>query len=313
MRVYSHPRPFDVGIAHAKSVLPLRGPLIRLKRAITPYQSNLANDWCALDHGVSMIRSLRQHYGSLEGATVVEIGTGWQPTIPLLLYLAGSRVILTDVERLLDFSTVVGSIAFIASQFEWVACRLDMEPGAVTDALCRGLGRNLSSLLANLRFEYHAPADVCDLPPGSADIIYSRAVLEHIPASFLRELLVGCRALLSPNGMMMHIVDNSDHWQHTDPRLSRLNFLRYSDPVWRLINSSGQIYQNRLRHSDYIALIAAAGYEICHERADIDPGARLDALRLSLAPRFQDRDPDDLAVLTSHILCAPRGDAAPAG
>ncbi|WP_423820616.1 class I SAM-dependent methyltransferase [Salinisphaera sp. SPP-AMP-43] len=252
-----------------------------------------------------MIRSLRQHYGSLEGATVVEIGTGWQPTIPLLLYLAGSRVILTDVERLMDFSTVVSSIAFLASQHEWVACRLNMEPGDITDALCRGLGRDFSSLLANLRFEYRAPGDIRSLPPGRADIVYSRAVLEHIPAAALDGLIADCRAVLSPNGLMMHIIDNSDHWQHTDRRLSRINFLRYHESTWRLINSSGQIYQNRLRHSDYVALMVSAGYEIRYERAETDPGARLDALRMPLAPRFREHTPDDLAALTSHILCAP--------
>jgi hypothetical protein len=56
-----------------------------------------------------------------------------------------------------------------------------------------------------------------------------------------------------------------DHYADFDPRVSRLNYLRFPDGVWRLFNNRLQ-YQNRLRLPDYRAIVEDAGFDVVAER-----------------------------------------------
>ena len=60
------------------------------------------------------------------------------------------------------------------------------------------------------------------------DIVISRVVLEHIPPAQLRCLHDDFARALRQGGIVSHVVDNSDHREHRDKRLSRIEFLRVS-------------------------------------------------------------------------------------
>ena len=79
-----------------------------------------------------------------------------------------------------------------------------------------------------------AIAATSDLPDASLDVVTSRAVLEHVPPDVIQDIFNESFRLLNANGLACHIIDNSDHWQHGDLRLSRVNFLRFSDFTFRL-------------------------------------------------------------------------------
>jgi hypothetical protein len=51
---------------------------------------------------------------------------------------------------------------------------------------------------------------------------------------------------------------------HKDRSLSRVEFLHYEETglVWRLAQLNEQAFQNRLRHSDYVKMIADARFRI---------------------------------------------------
>src|SRR4051812_49927179 len=60
-----------------------------------------------LDDWRLMMGHLRTAKIPLDGATLVEIGTGWYPTFPFCLYLAGAgRVYTYDLNRLLKWDMV---------------------------------------------------------------------------------------------------------------------------------------------------------------------------------------------------------------
>jgi cyclopropane fatty-acyl-phospholipid synthase-like methyltransferase len=106
------------------------------------------------------------------------------------------------------------------------------------------------------------------------DAIVSHTVLEHISPHVIEELVRDFRRVLNPGGMILHGIDHSDHRANVDTRLSRIDFLRYSDKIWNLLCIDPQDYTNRLRHSDYVAIFRAAGFEIVFERALRDPTCR---------------------------------------
>jgi hypothetical protein len=97
-------------------------------------------------------------------------------------------------------------------------------------------------------------------------------------------------------------VDNSDHWQHGDRSISRVNFLRFSDSVFRWTYLNGLNYQNRLRHSEYVQMLRRAGFEILRDDKDVDSGS-LEALKtLPLDDRFRRFTAEDLATLSSYLV-----------
>ena len=81
-----------------KAFLPFQGTLRRLKRRLFPHQKEPENNGLAFEQGLKMLSMLRRAEVNLHEQTVLELGSGWQPVIPILFYLAGCRkIILTDL------------------------------------------------------------------------------------------------------------------------------------------------------------------------------------------------------------------------
>lgn len=101
-------------------------------------------------------------------------------------------------------------------------------------------------------------------------------------------------------------IDYQDHYSYGDHHISVYNFLKYSDRAWAL-SSRALHYQNRLRHSDYIAIFKKAGLDVLEENR-IEPERRhLEQLRaLPLAPRFKRYDSSDLALRGALVVLRPR-------
>ena len=60
----------------------------------------------------------------------------------------------------------------------------------------------------------------------------------------------------------MHFVDLSDHFQHQDQSITRINFLKFSDLEWNRIAGNEFAYCSRLRASDYLRLFQGLGFAI---------------------------------------------------
>ncbi len=275
---------------NAKACIPGKPMARRLWRTLVPYRSMPGNDDLAFDQGVQLIAFIHEHDISL--GTVIEVGTGWIPTIPHILKACGAgRIILTDIDRLSDEQTFAHARALVESDLPRIA---------------RASGIDEATLHANLNRsgveDYRSPPVLDDLAAGSVDLIYSRTVLEHIRPPVLERLLGDWRRLLRPRGFCVHFIDNSDHFEHDDDRLSRLNFLTLSDFAWRIAAFNGQNYQNRLRHSDYVRLFRDAGFELLHVEAELDERALADLDRLAIQERFRRYDREDLATVTTTIV-----------
>jgi SAM-dependent methyltransferase len=298
----------DIALNSVKAFLPFQSVLRSLKRRWRPHAVDRPNSEFAVLQALEQIRDLSSARVCIDHAEILDLGSGWNPTAPLVLVAAGAaRVHLTDIERLLDAETLRATAVFLLERGAAVARALGISEALLRERLDPGTDHALEPLLKRLNLTYSVPFDSATAP--AVDLIVSRTTLEHIPPETLLRLYGDFQRCLRPGGAMAHIIDNSDHREHRDKRLSRIDFLRYPASTWRLLCLNKQDYCNRLRHSDHIALIRAAGFRIELERAEIDEKAAIEATRMRLAEEFRGKQPRDLAVITSHVIARPESPA----
>ena len=172
-----------------------------------------------------MIGHLRTAQVPFEGATMVEIGTGWYPTFPLCLYLAGvGRVFTFDMHRMLKVELVheladrlAAHVALIASEVGRREEEVKAEQVALAAALTGGasLARATGGIV-----DYRAPADAShtSLLAGSVDVVFSNSVLEHVPRGVIEACFAEASRILRPGGVMVHSINCGDHYAYTDRR-----------------------------------------------------------------------------------------------
>jgi ubiquinone/menaquinone biosynthesis C-methylase UbiE len=144
---------------------------------------------------------------------------------------------------------------------------------------------------------YLAPADAAntDLPDASIDYHISTTVFEHIPGEDIERILKEAKRILKEDGVAIHFIDLSDHFQHQDNSITRINFLRYSEKEWNKIAGNEFAYCNRLRASDYLALFKRAGFDVCRKEVREDKEARESMENgFMVDERFRDYKVDDL-------------------
>jgi SAM-dependent methyltransferase len=173
--------------------------------------------------------------------------------------------------------------------------------------------RSRSRMIRNLKtatgIDYRAPLDArrTGLAASSVDLVTSNSTLEHVPRQELLPLMAECRRVLKDTGIVCVRVDYEDHFAGFDRDLSPYNFLRYSESEWRRFNSRLH-YQNRLRHSDYVALFEEAGFSLLSvETLDPAPEAVGAAGRLGIHEEFRRYARADLLVRKGEFVLAKAG------
>lgn len=293
-------------IDSVKATVPLGSQVRRWKHRVCGYPSDPVNDRVTTEQGLWLIDSI-QCVRPVAGMTILEIGTGWKPIIPILYSLAGAqRVLLTDLRPLCSAPTLSAAAESLRPHKHSITSRLSLSGAQFDAALSWNPSWSFADALRHLRLEYLAPRDCrnLDLPAACVDAVTSRAVLEHIPPAVVRGIFLESFRILRENGLSCHIIDNSDHWQHADPALSRLNFLRFPESIFRWTYLNGLNYQNRLRHSQYIEFLQSSGFSILRQEGPVDLTSLADLARIPLAESFRRFTPEDLAILTTFVVAA---------
>ncbi len=253
-------------------------------------------DSSLFDNTIRQIELLRAAGFDTHGIRVLEIGTGWHPILAMTYLAVGANsVTLTDIERLLD-------ARLIRSAIDFVLARRDVLAGLGADSFDRLKieDGDVSAMLRQLGITYISPYRAELSPDGSADLIVSCSVLEHIPPKTLDTMMADFRRILVPGGAMIHFIDCSDHFAMRDKSISRCNFLQYEDWAWRLYSIAG--YHNRLRHSEYVAMLKRYGFRINFEWRESREKEQREVAAMVLASPFVGRDIEDLAAISSHFV-----------
>jgi SAM-dependent methyltransferase len=286
-----------------KALLPFQ-PLLRgLKRRWFPYATDPLLDEETFRQGLRQVTLLTKAGAKLTNATMLELGSGWQPIVPLLFHAVGCNpIFLTDQESLMDRRTVLNAFDFLRHRAPHIGDALGVNIEAVQEQLSHRDDTALENLLAAYGLKYLVPYEIEETPSASIDVITSRAVLEHVSVSGIEHLFTHFRRILKPGGLMCHLVDNSDHWEHGDKSISRVNFLRYPDRLLPILGFNRQNYQNRLRHFEYASLLRQSGFQILDEIGEVDDDALHDLAVLKLSERYRKVPHHDLAIVTSYFV-----------
>lgn len=291
-------------IDNCKGLIPFQDSLRRFKRRVVPYQPIFSRGAFAIDEGLIQVEWLQETLGTLQGKRILEIGSGWELLLPMLFSLCGAeRVYLTDLTALIDRHTLAGGLQSFRRNRQRILDALHLDADLFDRKFAGEVGSQQEFLERNA-FTYLAPCDCrhLRLPDSSLHVITSRSVFEHIPQPVIEDILKECYRLLTPGGMVCHFIDNSDHWEHGDKSISRVNFLQFSDSAFRLTHLNSLNYQNRLRHNEYVSMLRAAGFEIVKEQRNVDPQALAALENLPLSPRFSGFSREDLATMDSYLL-----------
>jgi hypothetical protein len=238
--------------------------------------------------------------------SVLELGTGWHPVVPVGLFLCGaSRIWTIDIAPHLKSARVERTLRLFADYAERGTLQRLLpgtRPERVTKlkkALEGASRKNLEAMLEELNTSILVrDAQKTGLPPGSVDLFVSISVLEYIPRPVLANMLAEFERIARPHAVLSHFINLSDQYAQFDHSITQFNFLQYSDRQWAWLDSP-LTRKNRLRISDYRELFVQAGCRIIRE--ENRNGAVSDLERIRLAPRFQRYSQADLLVLRSWL------------
>jgi SAM-dependent methyltransferase len=239
-------------------------------------------------------------------AVFYEFGAGWDLAVQLVYWALGvERQTVVDIRPIMRIELVNDTIAKLERlREEWD--RDLRSPGAADLS-------GVDDLRERFGITYLAPRDAraTGLAAESLDFVSSTDTAEHIPADDLRSILVECRRLLKPDGLLSYRADLEDHYTRADGGVSRYNFLRYSDRKWAVFNPPLH-YQSRLRYPDYVKITCEAGFEIVREQVSRPSEPDLEALRaLDVVERFRSYSVEELGVRGVTIVATRSNEAAP--
>jgi hypothetical protein len=253
-----------------------------------------------------------------ESFTVLEVGTGWYPTLPLAFYLCGASEVHTfDLVGHLSRSRlelVLGYIIELAESGVLKRCLPAARPERIKRLReLRNDAKQESPARALERLNIHAKVrDACDtgLAAGQVDFIFSCSVLQYVPRPVLPALLAEFRRVASARSAMVHWLNLVDQFHWFDSSIGPFNWLQFTERQWRWLESP-LISNNRLRISDYRDLFRNAGFVVKAE--ENQPGSTDDLKCIRLAPEFQHYSTEDLLVLYSMVTAVPAAGAQQAG
>ena len=265
--------------------------------------------------GIAIWRRVLQHGSIPTDKTFFEVGTGHTPIVPLAFWLMGARRTITvDVNPYLKVELVRECLGYVeANQARVIALFGELLHRNRLEELLRFYRRGAFSLKQFLDLcciDYIEPGDAARtaLPPKSIDIHTSYTVFEHIPPGVLQQILEEGLRIVRDDGLFVHMVDYSDHFSHSDPTISAINFLQYSNTEWARYADNRYMYMNRLRHDDTVALFEAAGHEILATTPTVDEVCKeiLSAGRLPLNERFSVKTQETLSIRDSWFVSRRR-------
>lgn len=235
----------------------------------------------------------------------LEIGTGWYPIVPLGMALCGAKVVYsTDVTR-------HASPAHLQRLFEaFLEVRISDKLHRYLPHIQGDRWKVFEELMAQNIHPYQVLTALNirliqgikgSLPhiEDPIDLIHSNNTFEHIPAEQIPSLLSATEQRLQPNGISSHYIDLTDHYSYFDSNLSPLNYLRFSESRWNLIENSFQS-QNRLRINQWVELFGDARLPVIWQ--DNESGTQADLSTFSPVAPFDQMEESNVLVRYTHLV-----------
>jgi SAM-dependent methyltransferase len=256
-----------------------------------------------------MIGHLRSVGIEVGGTRFLEMGTGWYPTFPFCLYIAGAKQVDTvDLNPHMKWDLTRACAGELGQHLETIAKAVNRpveELRARHERLMAALAKGDASVEDATEgvVRYRAPADASatGLPDASVDVVFSNSVLEHVPGPVIAACFREARRILRPGGVVFHSVNCGDHYAYVDRSINQLNYLRYSDAQWGVWNNKF-LYQNRLRAKDFTDMALDAGFTIEVDTSRPHPDRLKQLAGIKVHPDFAKYSRDQLAITSIDFI-----------
>ena len=242
-----------------------------------------------------------KHYAIHDGSKLLEIGTGWvhwESTILRLFY--DVEITLFDVwdnrnlhaykEYCHQLEEIIDDVVAMD-----VAQRLRVHKllHAIADAT------SFEDIYALLGFNYviNPEGKLEQFQDESFSAIFSCNVFEHVDKRILPQVIQNFSRLLIPEGYSLHKIDPGDHLAYYTRSVSRKNYLRYSDKVWRRFFENEVQYFNRVQRPEWLALFRDAGFELVEEEPVLN-----DVGTIRLDDKYRCLDKQDVQCVTLTVV-----------
>lgn len=242
----------------------------------------------------------------LEGSTVLEIGTGWDAISAILFSLMGTKICYTyDHLPHVRFKLVRQIISQIEEQIRTIHLITSVPESVLMNRLMRlKHANNLKELFKAGNIIYMAPGDAArtGLEDNSVDLIYSYAVLEHVPENIINDIIIESERILKKKGKAYFAIGLHDHYSCFDKKISKVNFLQYPEWLWAFFVKNRISYHNRLREKQFTDIFKSHGAKIEWISNKTDP-SDLDVLKtMKTDTRFAGMTHKELAVHYSELI-----------
>jgi hypothetical protein len=228
----------------------------------------------------------------LAGATHLELGSGWLPSVPVTFHALGiPRQYLVDIAPHMQPEAVVETVEI----FRAAAPRADFKFARLPAVPQRG--QSLAATLEPLGMVYAAPYDeLAGKIAGQVDFITATQMLYHLDMATLKVVCTTVFRLLKPGGCFMAQQHMRQPLDSLESPVSPFYSLRYSEWFWEKFIRSPMVWYNRLKACDYRQALEQAGFEMAH--FEVEPGrpedfALLDQARIH--PMFARYTREELA------------------
>jgi hypothetical protein len=253
------------------------------------FTSSTKSKYLANKKSFDKVESILEQKMKLNGASVLEIGSGWMPIMPYLFKYRGEvkDVYTYDINQHYDNKYIDELNEIIKLEFnEEIDQRGD---------------------------KYHIPDFVKYFPksnvitselPERVDLVFSRFVLEHVTPDDLLKMHQRFANDLPDETLILHLISPSDHRAYSDKSLSHYDFLQYTQKEWNKIQTKFD-YHNRLRLPHFIEAFENSGYEILHleyDKVEKDSGKYRKFKKLEIDQEFLKFTEEEILAGAINIL-----------
>jgi SAM-dependent methyltransferase len=247
----------------------------------------------------------------LKGATVVEIGTGWEPICSVLLYLMGVKICHTyDHVRHVRPHLAKMLVRIIDDNLDEISKITSISLSTLKKRVSKlKIHSNLDDYFLSANIVYHAPGDASrtDLEEGSVDLVYSHAVLEHVSKKTVYDLTLESKRVLKKTGIAYHLIGEHDHYSDYDKKISKVNFLKYSEFWWSFFIKNKISYHNRLREKNFLSIFKECNAKIVCLENKTEPNDINILRNMKIDNSFNGMSYEELAIYeTELIMSFPR-------
>jgi SAM-dependent methyltransferase len=267
------------------------------------------DDGYILEQGIKLVQTLRQSGFNFSGSTVLELGTGRLPIMPIIMSLLNPKALhIIDSSRLLNEAAFRNAVKFLLREHDYIAEKLLISPLLLQEKLNCAVYMPLDEVLHYFRLTIKTPDATghLNLADESIDLAFSFAALEHIATDRIKSLLTEFKRVLRSAGKMFHTIDTADHWSRIDRSITSVNFLKFEEHDWEFFNLHPRYYQNRNRQADYETLFENAGFAVEYSVSVIDPKALSALETMAVAEKYRAEKKESLATSGLQFSCGKK-------